>query len=424
MLLLARKEHAHVLPIGGEWSAEKDGAKPNDESLKKTAIRSAKELLGLDLSVCKKWTKFVEFFYNREDGTRSQTVVFIPNVWDHFKDGLHPTNQVKEEDKEVTEEVEEEIDDPEDSTKKKTIKKSVTSTKKVQTPLFRPYEMSLYSLLEYDCTKQSPDELSELCLFSDLFDEMLQRDFALEALEILKAKKEEFDASEADKKRKREEEEAIAAAKKQKTEEEQKQEEVAAAATPAPAVVAVETKPKTTVQHIVNQDILTPFQYLDKQSPSGTVVGHLKRDILEGILYQLGQHTKNEIDELLAANGLKRTAPAGLARAPPPVLYYIKLATTTKEVPVPEVEEKPAEEAKPAETAEATPVVATPEPAAAPTETAAPMEQDAEEIEEVLTEESLNKMLIKDLKTMCESRGLNVNGRKAELVARLLEAGK
>lgn len=65
--LLVRKEHGGVAPIGGEWSSAKDGAKPDDAALKKTAIRVTKELVGIDLSKCTEWLKFVEFAYKKED---------------------------------------------------------------------------------------------------------------------------------------------------------------------------------------------------------------------------------------------------------------------------------------------------------------------------------------------------------------------
>lgn len=71
--LLARKEHGTVAPIGGEWSAEKDGAAPSDANLKKTAIRVTKDLIGVDLSKCDTWLKFLEFHYKKEEGNTQRS---------------------------------------------------------------------------------------------------------------------------------------------------------------------------------------------------------------------------------------------------------------------------------------------------------------------------------------------------------------
>lgn len=148
------------------------------------------------------------------DGSLTSTVFFVPNIWDHFPEGLEPATQVKEETKQVKELVEEEVEDPEDAEKKKTVKKEVTVDKVVQVVQWRPYEISLHSLLEFDCTRPTTDDIVEFCLFADCFHEMLQRDFGIQVIDILKQKK--IEAVENDKKRKREEE--AAAEKKAKLE--------------------------------------------------------------------------------------------------------------------------------------------------------------------------------------------------------------
>eukprot|EP00992_Anisonema_acinus_P015713 TRINITY_DN9858_c0_g1_i2.p1 TRINITY_DN9858_c0_g1~~TRINITY_DN9858_c0_g1_i2.p1 ORF type:complete len:553 (+),score=167.68 TRINITY_DN9858_c0_g1_i2:54-1712(+) len=400
MFLLAKKEAGGVvLPIGGEWSKDKDGATPSDANLQKAAIRHAKEMLGLDLSKCTKWIKFVEFTYKRNETERSRTVVFVPNVWEHYADGLEPSTLVREESKEVTEEVEEEVEDEEDSTKKKTIKKKVTVNKTVNVTELRPYEMSLHSLREYDC-RPNVEESMEMCLFADSFDEMLQRDFGLQIIDILKKKKQEAaDAKETEKKRKREEEEAIEA-KKHKTEGEQMEEEKRLAELKKQEA----EKPKTKTQLSINHEMLVPFQYFDKQPPSGSVLGHLKRETLEGMLHQQGEYTKFQVDDLLSAVNLSKTAYSRTS----PLLYYIKLATTSTEVPVEEekVEEKAAEkdDAKEEKKEETT-----------------AMDEDKKESTEALTEESLNKLLLKDLRTMCTEKNLATTGKKQELIDRLLK---
>lgn len=395
--LLVRKEHGTVAPIGGEWSAEKDGATPTEAALKKTAIRTTKDLIGVDLSKCSNWLKFVEFSYTREEG-RSVTVIFVPNVWDHFKDGIEPSTQVREETKEVTETVEEEEDDPteEEPEKKKTVKKQVTTNKTVEVVLWRPYEMSLHGMLEYDCTRPSVDDVVEFCLFADCFHEMLQRDFGLEVIDILRKKGVEIE--ENDRKRKRDEEEA--AEKKAKTEsgEEVKEEK------------KDETKPKTKLQHTINQEVLLPFQYFDRQPHTGIIAGSLRRDVLEGMMHQFGTLTKHEIDDLLLKGaGLKPSAA-------PSILYYVKIATTTTEVPV---VEEPVVEASAAETAEE---AAEEKPA----EDSMMEDAEAEGVEApeeggAMTEAGLNKLLLKDLRTMCQEKNLSTAGKKADLIERLLK---
>eukprot|EP00906_Rhabdomonas_costata_P021890 RCo031708 len=220
--LLQKSPAGSVSAIGGEWTPA-DGKVPNDEAMRKTALRCARENAGLDLSQVKHWHKFMEFSYRREGGEQtSHTVVWLPAVWEHFTgDQLRPTTLVREETKEVTEEVEEEVDgEGEDKDKKKTVKKKVTITKKVPVPVLQPTEMPLASLLDMD-TRTATEELMEVCLFADSFDEMLQRNFGREILKILQAKKAEAQAeAQAEKKRKREAEEAEAA-KKQKTAEEE-----------------------------------------------------------------------------------------------------------------------------------------------------------------------------------------------------------
>jgi|UniRef100_A0A7S4C8Q8 hypothetical protein len=437
--LIARKEHGTVTPIGGEWCAEKDGAVPDDEALQKTAIRVTKDMIGVDLSVCTYWIKFVEFRYSRVDGP-SCTTIFVPNVWDHFADGLEPCTQVREDTKEVVEEVEEEEDNPEDPGKKRLVKKKVTTMKTFKVVEWRPYEMSLHNMLEYDCTRPSPDDVVELCLFADCFNELLLRDFGMQILEILQKKKEEVETQEKDKKRKREEEEAAAAEKKAKTENgEVKKEESSEDRRPAEP-----KKPKMKIQHTVNQEMLVPFQFFDKQPHTGAITGNLRRDVLEGTLHQFGTFTKHEIDDLLLKSTNLRPKTSSYNSAPA-VLYYIKIATTTTEVPIPEEPEKPEkkeekeeakknedvkmEEEKPADAAAETPTEAAPEAETEASkeeekadETPAPEpEPAAEAAADEETEENLNKLLLKDLRLKCTERGLSDKGKKAELIERLLK---
>eukprot|EP00992_Anisonema_acinus_P015714 TRINITY_DN9858_c0_g1_i3.p1 TRINITY_DN9858_c0_g1~~TRINITY_DN9858_c0_g1_i3.p1 ORF type:complete len:162 (+),score=53.09 TRINITY_DN9858_c0_g1_i3:158-643(+) len=153
----------------------------------------------------------------------------------------------------------------------------------------------------------------------------------------------------------------------------------------------------------INHEMLVPFQYFDKQPPSGSVLGHLKRETLEGMIHQQGEYTKVQVDDLLSAVNLTKTSYSRTS----PLLYYIKLATTSTEVPAEEekVEEKVAPESDTKDEKQ-------PE--------TAPME-DKKQSGEALTEESLNKLLLKDLRTMCTEKNLPTSGKKQELIDRLLK---
>lgn len=280
--------------------------------------------------------------------------------------------------------------------------------------------MSLHALLEYDCSRPMADDVVELCLFADCFHEMLQRDFGLQVLEILKEKKAE--AEENEKKRKRDEEEAAAAKKAKLEAEESKEEEKKEEEKKEEKKVEVPPKPKVKIQHNVNQEILVPFQYFDKQPHSGIVTGSLRRDVLEGVMHQYGTMTKREIDELLL-KGANLKPIAGAYNSPPFILYYIKIATTTTEVPIEEAAEEKAEEKKvdAAEKAEEDKAEGAEEPKGED----APMEEAGEageaEADGAMTETSLNKLLLKDLRTMCQEKGLSTTGKKADLIERLLK---
>ncbi|VDL93757.1 unnamed protein product [Schistocephalus solidus] len=56
--------------IGGDWIPELDGADPasNPQTLINTAIRTCKDSIGLDLSGCTRWYRFLEFRYSRSEG--------------------------------------------------------------------------------------------------------------------------------------------------------------------------------------------------------------------------------------------------------------------------------------------------------------------------------------------------------------------
>ncbi|KAL5249259.1 hypothetical protein ACHWQZ_G018199 [Mnemiopsis leidyi] len=79
-----------ITAFGGTWSAEHDGADPenNPQTLINTAIRNVKSQLGLDLSYCKTWYKICEVHYHRVNDKRNteehveKTVMYLPSIWD------------------------------------------------------------------------------------------------------------------------------------------------------------------------------------------------------------------------------------------------------------------------------------------------------------------------------------------------------
>lgn len=246
--LVAKKANGGLMSIGGAWSAKKDGGDPKtDKALIKTAIRHCKEICGIDLSVCKKWYKFVEIKYKRASGAEDRTVVFLPDIWNHLakKDQVNVYKQVNRQEMEVEEEVEVDIEveeegeakegeEAEKKTVTKKIKKKVTTKKVVDNITVRSMDLSLNGILEYDM-QDKHEETAELSLFAEAFDEMLSSKFSKEVLTILQAKKEKTDAQAAELKRKREEEAAERAtklaaereereAKRKKLEEERKKE--------------------------------------------------------------------------------------------------------------------------------------------------------------------------------------------------------
>lgn len=230
--LVAKKANGGLMSIGGPWSESKDGGNPaNDKTLIKTATRHCKEICGIDLSPCKTWYKFIEIHYKRTSGVVDRTVIFVPDIWNHFggDEQVKVYKQVHRQEVEVEEEVEVEIEVEEDVEAKegeekkegdekekkkmtKKIKKKVNGKKVVDNITVRSMDLSLNGILEYDM-QDKHEETAELSLFAEAFDEMLSSKYAARVLEILKAKKEKTDAQAADLKRKRDEDNAERQAK-------------------------------------------------------------------------------------------------------------------------------------------------------------------------------------------------------------------
>uniref|UniRef100_A0A6P7GZB4 Cell division cycle and apoptosis regulator protein 1-like isoform X1 n=1 Tax=Diabrotica virgifera virgifera TaxID=50390 RepID=A0A6P7GZB4_DIAVI len=90
--LIGLRGKNETMAIGGAWSPSLDGENPKEDPtvLIKTAIRTCKNLTGIDLSNCTQWYRFLELYYRRSESTykgktipaRVETVVlFLPDVW-------------------------------------------------------------------------------------------------------------------------------------------------------------------------------------------------------------------------------------------------------------------------------------------------------------------------------------------------------
>ncbi|KAF7828032.1 cell division cycle and apoptosis regulator protein 1 [Senna tora] len=82
-----KKDHS-FMAVGGPWESA-DGGDPSidDNSLIRTALRYAKNVIQLDLQNCQRWNRFLEIHYDRlgKDGLFSHkeiTVLFVPDLSD------------------------------------------------------------------------------------------------------------------------------------------------------------------------------------------------------------------------------------------------------------------------------------------------------------------------------------------------------
>ncbi|XP_069768847.1 cell division cycle and apoptosis regulator protein 1-like, partial [Narcine bancroftii] len=90
--LVGMKGQEEAVAIGGSWSPSLDGPDPDKDPrvLIRTAIRTTKNLTGIDLSVCTQWFRFAEIRYQQPGELREgrllparveTVVVFLPDVW-------------------------------------------------------------------------------------------------------------------------------------------------------------------------------------------------------------------------------------------------------------------------------------------------------------------------------------------------------
>ncbi|TGZ46300.1 hypothetical protein CRM22_011126 [Opisthorchis felineus] len=79
-ILALSKTNERFKAIGGPWNPDLDGQDPvgDSQALINAAIRICKEQLGLDLSYCTQWHRFLEFRYSRTEGStaRPASVLF------------------------------------------------------------------------------------------------------------------------------------------------------------------------------------------------------------------------------------------------------------------------------------------------------------------------------------------------------------
>ncbi|KAF7234034.1 hypothetical protein EG68_10057 [Paragonimus skrjabini miyazakii] len=80
-ILTLTKSKERCKAIGGAWNPEVDGSEPlsDPQVLINTAMRICKEQIGLDLSYCSHWHRFLEFRYSRTEGSTARpTSVLFP----------------------------------------------------------------------------------------------------------------------------------------------------------------------------------------------------------------------------------------------------------------------------------------------------------------------------------------------------------
>jgi hypothetical protein len=221
--LVGKKEHSGLIPIGGTWSP-RDGSDPtNDSTLIQTAIRTTRDFIGLDLSACTRWIKFLEIWYYRSaeqiqgvtyPEMQERTVIFIPSVWDiipsleHFeqiwKNRMEYLNQIRQKQSSLQESINESNgEENEESNSKNSsneMEKDLIETKPEHSVLYcvtRKHKLenkikimaiSLDGLLDYNIDDRL-EKTFEVSLFAESFHEFLQRKFGRVILETIRRAK-------------------------------------------------------------------------------------------------------------------------------------------------------------------------------------------------------------------------------------------
>lgn len=208
--------------FGGAWISELDGPDPSlDDTLKRTAIRTVRNLLGIDLSGCTSWIRFMEVRYSRTTETEPEagevTVIFLPSIvdiipsleeytkqWEQRKKPQEPlqgksssgesniehanennktgTEQQKSED--VSTNVSETSKAPQQKEMSKEPAILITYQRLRHTKGMKPMLISIDGLLEYNLNDRQ-EATFEVSLFGELFSMMLGRDFGTLILDNL-----------------------------------------------------------------------------------------------------------------------------------------------------------------------------------------------------------------------------------------------
>ncbi|XP_066568669.1 cell cycle and apoptosis regulator protein 2 [Amia ocellicauda] len=152
--------------LGGPWCGAEDGLNPgrDPQVLVRTAVRWTRQLAGLDLSACSQWFRLAEVRYLRGGGVDT-TVFFLPDAW-HCIPGAAAEEEGNSQNDQGSEQQCNSESEGEEPAWVLRSRPGVT---------FAP--MPLSSLLE-PRSSSSPDTF-EVGLLAELFNEMLQRDFAV-----------------------------------------------------------------------------------------------------------------------------------------------------------------------------------------------------------------------------------------------------
>jgi len=250
---LVSKVDKGLICTGAAWN-KADGEDPYDNAvLRNTAIRAAKTMAGIDLSVCKNWLKFNEIWYDRPaegdnlPALKERVVIYVPDTWNHpdlqfdvhyhlkgFSDKKDEKEEKKESEKpaeepkaeepkaeeaaedgegkktEEAKEEDEEMDEEakakkeEEKAKKKEEEEERARRRKEEddrrakeeeerqrkkNTVLKGMSISLDGLLDYD-VDDTYEKTTELSMFAECFHEMLQYDFGYTILKFLQTKQE------------------------------------------------------------------------------------------------------------------------------------------------------------------------------------------------------------------------------------------
>nr|XP_005992645.1 PREDICTED: cell cycle and apoptosis regulator protein 2 isoform X2 [Latimeria chalumnae] len=199
--LMGMKGDAAVL-IGGPWSPSLDGPNPERDPsvLVRTAIRCTKSMTGIDLSACTQWFRFAEvrYVHSGESAQVETVVIFLPDVWQCVPSLLEweamsvqhneaPSDSVMSADKgsEETDKVEQDLQVPCSLPEQPAI--IVHPNRKFMSGEFSCAVLTLNTLFNYrtQMWREAMLHSFEALLVSELFHEMLQRDFGFRIFKAL-----------------------------------------------------------------------------------------------------------------------------------------------------------------------------------------------------------------------------------------------